>query len=100
MNSDPRPHWDDDLFGAVIDALGPNCQKDNIYPLIAAVEDWHLQRRTEIGGVAWLLASHATQGDKIQRIRDILDDPESDVCLCGRCAIWIDGRAIRAILND
>jgi hypothetical protein len=51
--SERRPHWDDDLIRAVIDAGGkpppPNqLSKDHAYRVIAAVEDWQDTRKVPL----------------------------------------------------
>jgi len=52
-----RPHWDDDLIDAVFRALSHTYRAqgwtggiaidldESVYPLIAAVEDWHKAKR-------------------------------------------------------
>ena len=55
--ADRRPHWDDDLIDAVFRALSHTYRAqgwtggiaidldESVYPLIAAVEDWHKAKR-------------------------------------------------------
>ena len=48
-----RPHWDDDLIEAVKDAISGWCfdhvegplYDEDVYPVIAAAEDWHKAKR-------------------------------------------------------
>mgnify|MGYP000964018101 CR=1 FL=1 len=48
-----RPHWTDDLIEAVKDAISGWCfdhvegplYDEDVYPVIAAVEDWHKAKR-------------------------------------------------------
>ncbi len=57
MTTQRRPHWDDDLIDAVFRALSHTYRAqgwtggiaidldESVYPLIAAVEDWHKAKR-------------------------------------------------------
>lgn len=46
--SERRPHWDDELFDAVIDGFRITPYDDEVYAVIAAVEDWHRDRWTGV----------------------------------------------------
>ena len=45
--SERRPHWDDELFDAVIDGFRITPYDDEVYAVIAAVEDWHAEQEEE-----------------------------------------------------
>lgn len=59
MTTQRRPHWDDDLIDAVFKALSYTYLAqgwaggiaidldESVYPLIAAVEDWHKAKRDQ-----------------------------------------------------
>jgi len=79
-----RPHWDDDLIDAVFRALSHTYRAqgwtggiaidldESVYPLIAAVEDWHKAKRDSriLHALTWkrrLVEAEAT----IQRVREL-----------------------------
>lgn len=71
--SERRPHWDDELIFAVMSAAGDGGHLfiDDIYAVIAAVEDWQEREKTRCkSDRAYHCATHDTQW---------LDD-ESDRC--------------------
>ena len=46
--SERRPHWDDELFDAVIDGFRITPYDDEVYAVIAAVEDWQATQVREL----------------------------------------------------
>jgi hypothetical protein len=73
-----RPHWDAELCNAVYDAAleaykdGLNGGAYDIFPIIAAVEDWQAEKRRGEAAFSWLMARDARQVAAIQRVRELL----------------------------
>jgi|GEM_PF-2588335 len=108
-----RPHWDDDLITAVMSAL-PEYAKwtlvsDDVFRIIAAVEDWHKEKRDSRirthseGCWRWHqeCAEHLIEWQRstIQRVRELLDDECFSQCSCGHCPILVDARDVRRTLD-
>lgn len=95
--SERRPHWDDDLTDAVFRALSHTYRAqgwtggiaidldESVYPLIAAVEDWHLSRMGQSGDEAVKPKRQRVKARNVRvlkpRISETLD---SDVCRSGK----------------
>lgn len=93
--SERRPHWDDDLIEAAFEACPQLAFEREVYPVIAAVEDW--QAKINPSGIAvW---EHAPKGTlrqlerkkvAIQRVREVLDEnansyvTKAKICRPGR----------------
>ena len=70
--TDRRPHWNDDLIEAVREAALPrNLYSEDIYAIIAAVEDW--QSRNAIRLVSDLQGRLMQREATIQRVWDVLE---------------------------
>ena len=109
--TDRRPHWDDDLVEAVRSKIGMhqhgpigeiriyNPFDDEVYNVIAAVEDWALS--APIFDL-YLSRKHAPDKAAIQRVRELhhskLDrHPQGDVQRCIACLDLWPCPTIRAI---
>ena len=76
-----RPHWDDELIEAVKDNISGYCfdhvegplYDDDVYPVIAAVEDWVLS--APIFDL-YLSRKHAPDKAAIARVRQVLDEEQ------------------------
>lgn len=68
---DRRPHWDDDLVTAVCSAVSPGLYltSDQVFRIIAAVEDWARWEHVPKGTLARLEQAEAA----IARVRDVCD---------------------------
>ena len=89
-----RPHWDDELITAVCAAVANDhfyFTTDQVYDVIAAVEDWALS--APIFDL-YLSRKHAPDKAAIQRVRELhhskLDrHPQGDVQRCIACLdLW------------
>ena len=97
-----RPHWDDDLLTAVHAAVANDhfyFTTDQVYDVIAAVEDWALS--APIFDL-YLSRKHAPDKAAIQRVRELhhskLDrHPQGDVQRCIACLDLWPCPTIRAI---
>ena len=103
--TDRRPHWDDDLVEAVrskigIHQHGPigeiriyNPFDDEVYNVIAAVEDWqcdeHEQAMRELRGWQDAAASYRLRAEKaeaaIARVRELCEQTTVSVSIGCRC---------------
>jgi len=100
--TDRRPHWDDDLLTAVHAAVANDhfyFTTDQVYDVIAAVEDWALS--APIFDL-YLSRKHAPDKAAIQRVRELhhskLDrHPQGDVQRCIACLDLWPCPTIRAI---
>ena len=76
-----RPHWDDELIEAVKDNISGYCfdhvegplYDEDVYPVIAAVEDWVLS--APIFDL-YLSRKHAPDKAAIARVRQVLDEEQ------------------------
>ena len=67
-----RPHWDDELFDAVIDGFRITPYDDEVYAVIAAVEDWHRDRWTGVCESPEEVVRELKQAQAaIQRVREL-----------------------------
>ena len=81
---DRRPHWDDELITAVCAAVDNDhfyFTTDQVYDVIAAVEDWQVHRDGQALDVNELLSECMEQVHRaekaeaaIQRVRDVYED--------------------------
>ena len=73
---DRRPHWDDDLVTAVCSAVSPGLYltSDQVFRIIAAVEDWQEQRFYNF----WVSRARRLDSAEaaIQRVRGVIDEWE------------------------
>ena len=100
--TDRRPHWDDDRLTAVHAAVANDhfyFTTDQVYDVIAAVEDWALS--APIFDL-YLSRKHAPDKAAIQRVRELhhskLDrHPQGDVQRCIACLDLWPCPTIRAI---
>jgi len=104
-----RPHWTDDLIEAVKDAISGWCfdhvegplYDEDVYPVIAAVEDWQVQHARD--RVVLVTGNPGTYvGDleaAIQRVRELCNDERQSQCSCGACPIYVDARDIARALD-
>ena len=93
--SERRPHWDDELFDAVIDGFRITPYDDEVYAVIAAVEDWHRDRWTGVCESPEEVVQELKQAQAaIQRVRGlhhfVVDEIETregpeDVQHCSEC---------------
>lgn len=115
-----RPHWDDDLIDAVFRALSHTYRAqgwtggiaidldESVYPLIAAVEDWHKAKRDSRdrthSAECWRwhqeCAEHLIERQRstAQRVRDVcmsshVDDKGKRVVFLDRIQRALDGDA-------
>jgi hypothetical protein len=77
---DRRPHWDAALIKAVFDAMVPEGTSrpmpDLAYAVIAAVEDWHLDRWTGVCESPEEVVRELKQAQAaIQRVQAVCDKP-------------------------
>ena len=73
-----RPHWDDELFDAVIDGFRITPYDDEVYAVIAAVEDWHRDRWTGVCESPEEVVRELKQAQAaIQRVQAVCDKPNS-----------------------
>ena len=74
--SERRPHWDDELFDAVIDGFRITPYDDEVYAVIAAVEDWHRDRWTGVCESPEEVVRELKQAQAaIQRVQAVCDKP-------------------------
>ena len=110
-----RPHWTDDLIEAVKDAISGWCfdhvegplYDEDVYPVIAAVEDWHKAKRDSRdrthSAVCWRwhqeCAEHLIERQRstAQRVRDVC--MSSHVDEKGKRVVFLD-RIQRALDGD
>ena len=110
-----RPHWTDDLIEAVKDAISGWCfdhvegplYDEDVYPVIAAVEDWqvdhprpaHLMGRYYHGGMPQIIEEQAVA---IQRVREFLADKDEGLTDDARAQghfILVDTDSVRRALD-
>jgi len=81
LMTERRPHWDDELIEAVKDNISGYCfdhvegplYDEDVYPVIAAVEDWVLS--APIFDL-YLSRKHAPDKAAIARVRQVLDEEQ------------------------
>lgn len=94
---DSRLHWDDDLIDTVLDSLPTRIggyTLDDVYAVIAAVEDWVLS--APIFDL-YLSRKHAPDKAAIQRVREVCRDPSRRMMATSHMNVeWVD---LNAVLN-